>query len=64
MSIMSKMVITESELNRLILESINEELEDEGWLSNFAGRAYEWGKNKFNNMSFFFTRIARRINNI
>ena len=47
---MSKMVITESELNRLILESINEELEDEGWLSNFAGRAYEWGKNKFNNM--------------
>ena len=45
---MSKIRITESELNRLIAESIEESLENEG-LGRWLGNAYQWGRNKLAN---------------
>ena len=45
---MSKVVITEERLQKLISEAINEAIEDEG-LGRWLGNAYQWGRNKINN---------------
>ena len=67
---MSKIVISEENLDRIIKEAILEAIDEKmgfgEWLGNAAGNAYQWGRNQIANLQKGFTagRLHQRANNV